>query len=349
MRFFLTISLLSMFCGFGSAEQLWSENFDDLSAGKLPPGFRTFTRGTEPNVEVVEIEGGKALLGRRSPAPQLVALVKDFDAPQKRVLIEFDLAVSESKGRAFHIWTFEPGGKDASQLNLSVQRGTLRQYSEGGWIDAGVKIVKSTSREKPVWQRIQVLLDAESDSVNFGSAVPGGEGLPHSRMAYRSELPIGGIGFVSGSRIADDAWYLVDNISVQTGVDLPEPAKAKPLPEVYPLWTGEKLPTDPEQMPFATGLEHRIIHRAEQGKYQFLHGASIVKYKDTFFANWANSPVHENGPHETLQGRRSFDGGKTWPHLEMVGPGFDGSDRHSHGVLFAHGDELWTICAFWNR
>jgi hypothetical protein len=63
------------------------------------------------------------------------------------------------------------------------------------------------------------------------------------------------------------------------------------------------------------------------------------------YANWANSPVNENGPHETLQGRRSVDGGVTWSELAVIGPGFEGKERHSHGVLFVHKGELWTICA----
>jgi len=46
-----------------------------------------------------------------------------------------------------------------------------------------------------------------------------------------------------------------------------------------------------------------------------------------------------------LQGRRSTDGGFTWSKLEVIGPGFEGKERHSHGVLFVHKDELWTICA----
>ena len=29
----------------------------------------------------------------------------------------------------------------------------------------------------------------------------------------------------------------------------------------------------------------------------------------------------------------------------MVGPGFDGADRHSHGILFEHQGKVWTICS----
>ena len=29
----------------------------------------------------------------------------------------------------------------------------------------------------------------------------------------------------------------------------------------------------------------------------------------------------------------------------MIGPGFDGPERHSHGVLMVHQGELWTFCS----
>ncbi|MDG2224469.1 MAG: exo-alpha-sialidase [Rubripirellula sp.] len=116
-------------------------------------------------------------------------------------------------------------------------------------------------------------------------------------------------------------------------------------PEPFALWTGSPIPSDIEQIPFAKGIEHRTIHRPTEDGCKFLHGAAIVQDKGVMYANWANSPVNENGPHETLQGRRSTDGGVTWTESEVIGPGFEGQDRHSHGVLFVHQGEVWTICA----
>jgi hypothetical protein len=113
----------------------------------------------------------------------------------------------------------------------------------------------------------------------------------------------------------------------------------------YDFWTGPAPAKDPTQIPFVEGVEHRTIHRPEAGGYKFLHGAAIVQHQGVFYANWANSPVNENGPHETLQGRRSTDGGVTWSPLEVIGPGFAGAERHSHGVLFVHEGTVWTICA----
>ena len=116
-------------------------------------------------------------------------------------------------------------------------------------------------------------------------------------------------------------------------------------PQPYSLWTGADIATDVTEIPFVRDVVHRTVHRAAADTDKFLHGAAIVFHKGVLYANWANSPVNENGPHETLKGRRSQDGGKTWPILETIGPGFPGEERHSHGILFVHQGELWTICS----
>ncbi|MCA9014713.1 MAG: exo-alpha-sialidase [Planctomycetaceae bacterium] len=115
--------------------------------------------------------------------------------------------------------------------------------------------------------------------------------------------------------------------------------------EPQTLWTGPPIPADFEKIPFVPGMTHQTIHHATKDGYKFLHGAAIIAHKGTLYANWANSPENENGPEETLQGRRSKDGGKTWSDLEIIGPGFEGPDRHSHGVLLVHQGKLWTICS----
>lgn len=110
----------------------------------------------------------------------------------------------------------------------------------------------------------------------------------------------------------------------------------------FTLWTGPPVPSDLEKIPFVPDIKHQVIHQAA-ADYKFLHGVAIIQHKGVFYANWANSPTHENSAGETLRGRRSFDGAKTWSDVEMIAPGFEGSERHSHGVLFVHKGELWTI------
>lgn len=115
--------------------------------------------------------------------------------------------------------------------------------------------------------------------------------------------------------------------------------------EPFALWSGPPVETDVTKVPLAKGIEHRTIHRPGPDDHKFLHGAAIVAHDGLMYANWANSPTNENGPFETLRGKRSTDGGLNWSDLEIIGPGFEGADRHSHGVLFVHQGEVWTICA----
>jgi len=330
-----------------NAEQIYESNFQSVQDGETPAGWTAFTPGTMPNVT------GKdgALLGRRSPHGGLVALSRWFESTHKKLSIEFSLAVSKSKGRTFHIWTQEPNGKDASQFNFCVQNGKLQQFDgrTRTWRTVPVEIKPSPNDDQPVWHRIRAVMKHDQRGIDLWISKPGRRDLPQKPTAtvaaYRTNLPFGGLSLVSGTRIAEGAWYLVDDLVIRAGDDVPNPGDIDPLPDSYKLWAGPKLPTDPTKIPFAKGIEHRVIHRPTADDHKFLHGAAIVEHDGVFYANWANSPTNENGPHETLRGKRSTDEGKTWSDLEIIGPGFEGADRHSHGVLFVHKDRVWTICA----
>ena len=332
----------------GEVETVYQCDFDEHEPDQPLRDWVSFSPGTKPHVTVFE---SGVLKGQRSDHSGLVALSRWFDTPRQRLLIEFSFAVSSGSGRVFHVWTQEPNGKDASQFNLCVQGGRLQQFDgrTRTWENVGGRIQASDDLSRPVWHRLRAVVDAESNGLDIWLSEPGSNRLPASptatAAAYRTELPFGGLSFVSGTRIAPDAWYLVDDLVVKAGSDLPEPGAAPALPDTYKLWSGPPIPRDPTHIPFAEGIEHRTIHRPDADAYKFLHGAAILENEGVFYANWANSPVNENGPHETLQGRRSTDGGVTWSPLEVIGPGLDGADRHSHGVLFVHDDRIWTICA----
>jgi hypothetical protein len=121
--------------------------------------------------------------------------------------------------------------------------------------------------------------------------------------------------------------------------------RQRPFQDVYPLWSGGPIPESPEDIPPAEGVKHQTLHDARTHDYKFLHGAALIHHQGAFFASWANSPKNENQQFETMQGRRSTDGCETWSNVEMIGPGFDGPERHSHGVFMKHQGRLWTFAA----
>lgn len=113
----------------------------------------------------------------------------------------------------------------------------------------------------------------------------------------------------------------------------------------FKLWSGPAIPADVTKIPFAEGIKHHTIHDARQSDYKFLHGAAIIKHKGTFFAHWANSPRDENLARETMQGRRAKNPLGEWSQPELIGPGFEGDDRHSHGVFLEQNGQLWAFAA----
>ena len=329
-------------------------NFEQATTGQRPVGWRVLTPGTSPGILVVAGGPGQSkncLRGERSPSSKLTALSRPFSEPQQRVLVEFSFAFSKNPQRVFHIWTSEPDATDAGRLNLCVQNGALMQFDgrTRSWDVVSRDLKSSEDEESPIWHRLQAILDTEHGGITFRLSKPGSLELPAAptatRHGYRMTGSIGEIGLVSGQRIASGAWYLVDDFVVKGGLDLPAPGKVDPLPQPYRLWTGSPILKDVTEIPFVPGIVHSTIHSPKADGYRFLHGAAIVHHDGVFYANWANSPTNENGPHETLQGKRSRDGGVTWSPLEVVGPGFDGPDRHSHGVLFEHQGDVWTICS----
>ncbi len=122
------------------------------------------------------------------------------------------------------------------------------------------------------------------------------------------------------------------------------PERGEHAAQPYRIWTGSGFPAV-ARLRDVPGMTHRTIHRATAAGYKFLHGAAILEHAGIFYATWANSPVNENGPFETLQGRRSKDEGKTWSPVEMIAPDPPGPQRHSHGVLLVHEGKVWCICS----
>ncbi len=327
-------------------------SFKEDVVGNPPRGWVSFNDETSPRVRVHELSSGKkCLIGQRSGSSGLTALSYQLASPAQRVLIEFRFAFSKSQGRTLNIWSHDPTVKDASQLNLCIQNGALQQFDQRtqSWEEISREIVPSHSVSQPIWHRLRILFDARERGLDYWLAGPEDDVLSTKPIAtmhtYRTCAPIQGIDLVSGTRIAKSSWYLIDDLKIITDESLPTPGTPTPLPEEYEIWTGAEIPEDVNEIPLVPGIVHRTIHEANDENDHFLHGAAIIEHHGTIYANWANSPTNENGPQETLRGRRSLDGGHTWLPLEVIAPGFKGLERHSHGVYLKHNNQLWTICS----
>lgn len=147
----------------------------------------------------------------------LTALSREFTSPQQRVVIEFSFAFSSGSGRSLNVWTHEPNGRDASQLNLCIQGGALMQFDgrTRTWEEITRNIHPTLDSVKPVWHRLRAIVDAHESSIDFWVSKPHSRELPDqpiTRATYRTNLPIGAIDLVSGKRIASRAWYLLDDL-----------------------------------------------------------------------------------------------------------------------------------------
>jgi hypothetical protein len=114
------------------------------------------------------------------------------------------------------------------------------------------------------------------------------------------------------------------------------------------LWTDARPFPPVEEIPLPDRICHLIVHRAEQN-YAFLHGAAIVRHNGVFYCAWANSPVDENSTAETLRGRRSADGGRSWSPVEMIASGTEGERNNSHCALLSVGGDLWAFAASFEK
>lgn len=107
------------------------------------------------------------------------------------------------------------------------------------------------------------------------------------------------------------------------------------------LWTGSEEAF--HDAPYVPGIKHFNVHRAQEGRYQYLHGPQIIWFKGILYTSWANSLVNENSNTENQRGRRSNDGGKTWSETEVIAPPLDGRWRRSHGAFAIHDNTLYAF------
>jgi len=114
--------------------------------------------------------------------------------------------------------------------------------------------------------------------------------------------------------------------------------------DVYKLWSSDVSVPCPNQIPFLDVITYVRLNHAVKNKSQFLHGASIVYYKDKFYASWANSPENENSIDESVRGKTSADG-INWSDAFVIAPDLPGQARRSHGSFFVYDGQLYIFTA----
>jgi hypothetical protein len=112
--------------------------------------------------------------------------------------------------------------------------------------------------------------------------------------------------------------------------------------DIYKLWLPDVAVPGPNQISFPDVITYVRLNHAVKNKSQFLHGASIVYYKDSFYASWANSPENENSDEESVRGKTSADG-INWSDAFVIAPDLPGQARRSHGSFFVYDEELYIF------
>jgi len=356
---------LSLACPLVAAPNLIENgDFEADAVGEFPAGWADFPTPISPPSAAVHVAGAAGTSGclriRDVADGKTSGLAVEFPA-QDRIAVEFYVAFPAGAGRVFNFWTREPGGDDASQINLAIQGGALQQFNgkRMRWEPVTTKITASEDansdgdlddpQDTLVWHRLRVVADRHTEAVDIWLGRPGEMTLPEAPTAtvrgYRTDLPFGSINLAYG-RLTKGRFFYVDEITVEGGDSIPPTHEIPEPPPIKRLeiWEGEEPPVA-EQAPYLDYVTFSRVHRAIPGEYQFLHGPAIVDFKGTLFTSWANSLVNENSDSETLRGRRSRDGGRTWMDAEFIAPGFEGAERHSHGVFLELNGKLWAFCS----
>lgn len=342
-----------LLCTAGAENICCEEDFENAPLGATPSGWQPFRASASPVAAVVEPgANGSARCLKMSPSNEggFVALSRSLDPPQDRVWVEFSFAFTGARGRTFNLWSHEPGGKDASQINICIERGRLMQYDgeTRSWQFITDAVKSSPDLAHPVWHRMRIVAERDNPNIDFYLSAPGELTLPEkpttAMRAYRTGLPIGAIDLVSGSRIVQGGAYLIDDLLVRGGKDLSGLQGEVQVPERYPLWDPDVPVPTAAQAPLVTGVRFEVVKKREMqvDGFNWLHGMAAIHHNGVLYTCWGHNKGDENTPTEITQGRHSLDEGRTWSPVWRIASHTETEGR-SHGVFLSHGDDLWVF------
>lgn len=269
--------------------------------------------------------------------------------PQGPSPLEVNLSFAFGGGaqRAVRIWTAADDSPVPTQLNLTIENRRLRQFHPlfHEWSDIGAPLSDSPDPTQPVWYRLRVVISPKGDSIAFWLSDAGSHALADKPAAV---LPVYRAGSLSRIHVVveqPDAFIRLDDVSFRSDESVAAPAPADPPRAYHHLWSGPPFPETQDQIQPPDVITNVVLHAPRDGQYTFLHGAAIVHHEGRLYANWANSPVHENSPDESLQGSSSSDGGLTWTPRQIIARPRDGEPNFSHTAFLPLNGELWTFAA----
>jgi len=300
-------------------------DFESCVAGKAPDGWKPFHAGASPAV-VVGAPGAagskQALVARPTRERGWVALSRKLGEPQDRLLVEFSFAFSSGSGRTFNFWSHEPDGKDASQINLCVAKGELRQYDgrTRTWVSISNRLKATTDLRQPVWHRLRIVAARDTGAIDFWLSAPGSVKLPSrptaTRHAYRTKLPFGAIDIVSGARLARGSFFLIDRLVVRGGHNVPRPSGQVPGPKTTAIAPGKPSPKTPAAK--AAYLLDRVTVCAPDEKHKWNGCGAVTAAGGVVLYSWYTGGTGEPRPENRVEISRSFDGGRTWETPQII-------------------------------
>lgn len=335
----------------------------------MPPA--TFAADRYWSFDTTAQDGLSTLGGKATSAPGVAKKSNALNGVSVLQVEASQSATHSNQGFSCAVWVNPYTASNDQQMIVAKNRYSLNQrewgvmidrdghYTLYVWQDGWQTIASDIQPTIGKWQHVAVAISHNAAKLWIDGKSAGTLQLNQPVPKTEARLTFGGVNDHGQIRQtlfgALDEAFLFDHAATETEItklyDQHQPGAATAPPHHPPrladttLWSGGTLPEDPAEIPVAEGVQHQTLHDARTHNYKFLHGAALIHYQGNFFANWANSPKNENQQFETMQGRRSSDGGQTWSDVEVIGAGFEGPERHSHGVFMKHQGRLWTFAA----